>query len=253
MGAALAAGRLTRASMRSLAALAGPVLRVAVDPPLIPHAWRPVRRLEAWGLDWRDRRAALVRAGVEATRDVAATTAEVVLPLVDLTPAANSVLERLDLASLVEQVIAELDIGAIVDQALDEVDVTAVVLERVDLGAVVEGALDDVDLTDVVLTRVALEAVVTAALDTLDLTSLVRERVDLADLAEQVVDEIDLPAIIQQSTGSVASEAVQSARLTSVDADEALSRFADRLLLRARRRRLDSGASLEGEDHGDAP
>ena len=34
---------------------------------------------------------------------------QVVLPLVDLTRAANSVLERLDLASLVEHVIAELD------------------------------------------------------------------------------------------------------------------------------------------------
>ena len=48
----------------------------------------------------------------------------------------------------------------------------------------------------------------------------------------------------------MASEAVQSARMTSVDADDSISAFADKLLLRRRRRTVQSGAQLEGESEG---
>lgn len=255
MGAVMASGRLARRSWRLAGRVTGtlgaPLVRLAVDPPVVPHAWRPVRRLEGWGRDWQAHRSSLVRAGIDATTEVAANAAHVVLPMVDLTPVVQGVLDRLDLASVVAQVIDELDVGVVLDDALREVDLTEVVTQQVDLGAVVGSALGQVDLTEVVLTRVDLHAVVTAALDTLDLTSLVQQRVDLATLAERVMEDIDLPEIIQESTGSVASEAVQSARLAGVDADVRISRFADRMLFRVRGRGLDSGARLEGDPNRD--
>jgi hypothetical protein len=216
MGAALAATRLTRWSVGTVGRISAPVLRRALDPPLVPHSWRPRTVLDGWGLQWRARRE-----------------------------------HQVDLSAVVLAVLERLDTSAVLDQVLREVDLTTVVLDEVDLGQVVRSALDQVDLTEVVLTRVALDAIVLAALDRLDLTGIVAERVDLASLAEQVMDDIDLPEIIQESTGSVASEAVQSARLASVDADEAISRFADRLLFRARRR-VQSGAALESETTTDA-
>ena len=263
MGAVMASGRLARRSLRLAGRLSAPVVRLAVDPPLVPHAWRPVRRLEGWGRDWQTQRSSLVRASVDATTELAANAAHVVLPMVDLTPVVQGVLDRLDLdavasralddldlASVVAQVIDELDVGVVLDDALREVNLTDVVSQQVHLGQVVEVALDQVDLTDIVMTRVDLKAVVTAALDQLDLTSVVQQRVDLAGIAEQVVDDIDLPAIISESTGSVASEAVRSVRLEGVEADAAISRMADRFLLRRRARNAASGARLEGDDEG---
>lgn len=260
MGAVMASGRLARRSFGRARRIVAPVVRVAVDPPLVPHAWRPIRRFEEWGRDWHSQRRSLVRASVDATTQIAANAAEVVLPMVDLTPVVHGVLERLDLdaitsqaladldlTSVVDQVIGELDVGVVLNDALREVDLTAVVVEQVDLGHVVGQALDEIDLTQVVLTRVDLERVVTAVLDKLDLTAIVEQRVDLAGIAEQVIDDIDLPQIIQESTGSVASEAVQSARMTSFDADDSISAFADKLLLRRRQRTVQSGAQLEGE------
>lgn len=260
MGAVMASGRLARRSARTAGRLAAPFVRLAVDPPLLPYRWRPIRRFEEWGRDWQGQRRSLVRGAVDATTELAAGAAEVVLPMVDLTPVVHAVLDRLDLdavatqalvdldlSAVVDQVIDELDVGVVVDQALREVNLTEVVVGQVDLGHVVVKALDELDLTDIVLTRVDLDAVVYAVLDTLDLTQVVQERVDLSEIAEQVIADVDLPQIIQESTGSVASEAVQSARLSSVDADEALSRFADKILLRAKRRGVQSGAALEGE------
>jgi hypothetical protein len=247
MGAVLAGGRLAQRSATRAVRVATPLVRLAVDPPLVPPAWRPVRRLEAWGRDWQARRGALVRTSVDATSELAADAAELVLPMLDLTPVVNGVLDLLDLDSIVMQTLDGLDLAVVVDQALREVDLTGVVLEQVDLARVVVAALDDMDLTKVVLARVDLVAVVNAALDGLDLTAIVQQQVDLTGIAEQVVEDIDLPQIIQESTGSVASEAVQSARLSSVDADEAISRLADKMLFRAKRRGVQSGAALEGE------
>ena len=261
MGAVMATGRTARRGVRVARRLAGPVVRTAIDPPVVPQRWRPVRLLEKWGRQWQDQRGALVASGVDGVTAAAATAAEVVLPLVDLTPLVQGVLERLDLdavasraiddldlATVVAQVIDELDVGQVVDHALSEVDLTRVVVDDVDLGRVVGAALDQVDLTKVVVTKVDLGAVVYAALDRLDLTEIVMERVDLAGIAEQVVDDIDLPDLIQESTGSVASEAVQSARLQGVSADEKISAVADRLLLRfGKGRNVGSGAALEAD------
>ena len=264
MGAAMAGMRIARRGLRAASRVSAPGVRLVMDPPIVPQRWRLSSLLEEWGREWQAERDAVVRNGVEGATVVAAHTAEVVLPLVDLTPVVHDVLERLDLDLVITQTLARLDLVAVVNQALDEldtrevldvalreVDLTQIVVDQVDLGRVVSEALEHLDLTSIVLSRVDLAAVVTAALDTLDLTAVVRERVDLAGIAEDVIQEIDLPAIIQESTGSVASEAVVSARLASVDADDAISRVADRLLFRVRGRRAESHARLDGEVDGE--
>jgi hypothetical protein len=93
---------------------------------------------------------------------------------------------------------------------------------------VVDAVLDQIDLTELVVRRVDLDRVAA--------------RLDLIGLAEYIVDGIDLPRIIRESTGSVASEGIRGIRMQSIEADQAVARFVDRLLLRREPRRSYSGA-----------
>ena len=93
------------------------------------------------------------------------------------------------------------------------VDLTPRSIDRVDLDAVVA----TVDL-DAAVARVDLDAVI--------------DRIDVIGIVEEVLDVIDLPAIIRDSTGSMASETVRGARMTSITADDAISRAVDRALFR---------------------
>jgi hypothetical protein len=264
LGTALTAGRLALRGGRSLARGLSPVARVVLDPPLVPHRLRLRPRLDEWGRLWQRERTTIVSTTVGSGAQVTQRTVDTVLPLVDLTPVVEAVLGRLDLDAVVTGAIDRLDLDAVVTGAIDrldlagvvagaveQVDVTALVLEQVDLGDVVTAALDQVDLTDIVLSRVDLNRVVVAALDTLDLTALVQQRVDLATIAEDVVEEIDLPEIIRASTGGIATEGVRVARLQSIQADEAVSRLADRVLLRIRRRNVETDVALESEQPSD--
>jgi hypothetical protein len=151
--------------------------------------------------------------------------------------AAREVLARLDVTALVRQYV---DLDAIVaqvdlDRAVDRVDLERVI-DRVD----VERILDRVDL-DAVVAKVDLDR----AVDRVDLDR-VFERADIIGLARYVVQEIDLPALVRYSTGSVTTEMVRGVRGQSVDADRAVERIVDRLLLRRAGRR----AALPPEETG---
>ena len=166
--------------------------------PLVEAGTRPLLRI---GRSWR----------LRVVREV-----DHVLPLlVDL-----AVRRYVDLDGLV----ATVDLDAVAEQ----LDVEAVI-ERVDLDAVaaridVEAILDRLDLTSTVLSRVDMKAVVEGVL----------QQVDVAGMVEEVLDEIDLPEIIRESTGTMASDTVRSVRLQGVNADEAVTRVVDRLLMRRR-------------------
>ncbi|WP_344146991.1 hypothetical protein [Nocardioides koreensis] len=160
---------------------------------------------------------------------------EAVLDRVDLTA---TVLYRVDLRTVVREVLDQLDERSIalvvsrvdVDGVAQRLDLDAVA-KRLDVDAVaqrldVEAVLDRIDLTSTVLRRVDLKAVVDAAL----------AQVDLVALAEQVIDGVDLPEIIRDSTGSMASETVKGVRMQGIEADQAVGRAMDRLLLRHARR-----------------
>ncbi|HVN12752.1 MAG TPA: hypothetical protein VMT69_11710 [Kineosporiaceae bacterium] len=154
------------------------------------------------------------------------------------------------LASAEERLLAA--VRPVLDLVLDQIDLTDLVIHRVDLNRI----LDTLDLTDLVIHRVDLNRVaealdlnrvargldVDAVAARLDIDAVIN-RVDLIGLAEYIVDGIDLPRIIRESTGSVASEGLREVRTRSIEADQALAQFVDRLLLR---RRLSGGSRGAG-------
>jgi hypothetical protein len=218
-----------------------PLARVALRPPLVPERLQPETRLEA-----------LAREGAEQRRTIVADLSRLLDTLV---PAVlTEVLRRARLTELVpryvdlDEVVATVDLdravsGVDVDRIAARLDVGAVV-DRVDVDAVarrldLDAVLDRLDLTEVVLKRVDLGVLVNAVLG----------RIDLVALAQEVIDEIDLPEIIRESTGSMASDTVRTARMQGISADEAVARAMDRVLLRrGRRPAVTTGPDQPGGD-----
>ena len=89
------------------------------------------------------------------------------------------------------------------------------------MSVIVEAVMSRLDLTGIVTRHVDLDVVI--------------KEVDVVALVDEVMTTIDLPAIIRDSTSSVASETVRSARMTGISADEAISRSIERHLFRRRR------------------
>jgi hypothetical protein len=194
-----------------------PALHLLVHPPLLAPRRHPAVFLDE-----------LARRG----REVRARALDEVMRLcLSLVPAvAEAVLDELAVTQLIQQ---HVDLDALVDG----VDVDAV-LNRLDVDAV----LDRLDLTQVVRRRVDVDAVVADV----DLDAVI-SRIDLVGLAEMVIDAIDLSGLIQQSTASVGTETVRGLRVSAIDADQAVSRLADRLL----RRRRDVFGDRSPETAGD--
>ena len=195
-------------------AVAGATARTLRLTPVLAAGARPLVRL---GGEWRTR----------VLRDV-----DVLLPQV-----LDAVFRRLPPTELVRRYV---DLDALVatvdlDAVAARLDVEAVIA-RVDLDQVatridVEAILDRLDLTETVLRRVDLKRVVESVL----------EQIDLPALVEEVLDEIDLPEIIRESTGTMASDTVHGVRLQGANADDAVNRIVDRLLMR--RARLEPGGT----------
>jgi hypothetical protein len=204
--------------------MAGAVVTVvgrALEPAFLPERLRPahvvagtLRPLVRLG---RVQRGRLTR---EAARQL-----DVVVPVV-----AELIVGRLQLTELVrrhvdvDQIVSGVDLDAIVER----LDLQAIVA-RVDLDEIaarldVEAVLDRLDLTATVVNRVDFKALVDSVL----------AEVDVAGIVSQVLDEIDLPVLIRESTGTMASDTVQTVRMRGVDADEAVNRLAARLRLRRR-------------------
>lgn len=230
------------AARRWAGSVTRPVTRVVLRPPLVPARLQPANWLDSLGERGAAERASMTEGLsrlldvlvpavlVEVLRRANLTDAVVryvdldtVVAAVDLDAAASridvdAVVRRVDLDAAVSQVHLDKVVTWIdLDAAVSRVDLDAVV-RRVNLDAI----LDRLDLTGVVLERVDLQALVSAVL----------EKVDLAKLAAEVIDEIDLPEIIRESSGSMASDTVRSARMQGISADEAVGRAVDRLLLR---------------------
>ncbi len=204
--------------------LARPAVAVVARPPFVPVAYHPaslVPGLRSRG--WSTRRA--------AERELVALLDRWV-PLV-----VAAVLDRIDLTALVlrrvdlDAVIESLDLTRIVienvalDAVVERVDLEAVVrrldLDQIVAGVDIEAILNRVDVNEIA-ERVSIDAVI--------------DRIDLIGLTSYVLDSIDLPEIIRESTGSVASETVRGVRMQSIDADQAVQRAVDRLLLRRKPR-----------------
>ncbi len=169
---------------------------------------------------------------VSASVGLAAYTATTMVSLVEQTVTSavdrsvNGALDRL--------------VPAIADAIIERLDLTDIVLSRVDLERIVNSALDSLDLTKLVIDRVDIDEVVAQA----DLDVII-DRIPVIPLANFVIEEIDLPQIIRESTGGVATDAVNAIRVQGVGADQLVSRLADRVLLRRRQRRVDTTSEPE--------
>ncbi len=240
LGVAGATAGAAIVAVRTVHHLTAPVTRMLWRPPLLPRRYHPATLVGD-----------LARTGgadrEELTRQVESLL-DVWMPAIVAT-----VVERLDLTRLVEdnvdldRIVSTVDLDAAVarvdlDAAVRRVDLDAIVatvdldaaVRRVDLDAIVA----TVDL-DAAVRRVDLDAIVAtvdldAAVERVDLEAVIA-RIDLIGIVEEVLDVIDLPAIIRDSTGSMASETVRGARMTSMGADDAISRAVDRALFRRRR------------------
>ncbi|HEV7192142.1 MAG TPA: hypothetical protein VGN35_02975 [Jatrophihabitantaceae bacterium] len=124
-----------------------------------------------------------------------------------------------------QRAVALAEIGRIADAVIPRT--VEAVLARTDVGEVaaqldVDAIVDRLDL-DSIVARVDLDPIVA--------------RLDLIGLARYVVDGIDLPVIIRSSSGSMTTDIVRGIRRGSADADVAVERIVDRLLLRRAPRR----------------
>jgi hypothetical protein len=210
---------------RRIARLAAPLGNAVLHPPLLTERLHPGRTVHA--LAYRGREV-VTATSVDLDRVIAVLVPAVLREVLDTLDLNALILERIDLNRVVRQV----DIDAVVDR----VDIDGVA-KRIDIDAIA----DRIDL-DRIVARIDLDAVVARV----DLDAVV-ERLDLANLAEEVINEIDMPEIIRESTGSMASSVVRDARMQSIDADEALSRFVDRVLRRRGKRSTDAPGSPHSE------
>lgn len=103
---------------------------------------------------------------------------------------------------------------------------TNAVLDRV-VPIVVRAVLDRVDLTQLIIERVDVDRIIAEA----NLDEVI-DRLPLVDVANYLIDEIDLPQIVRESTGGIASDAVNLLRMQSIDVDQALSRIVGTVLRR---------------------
>ena len=204
---------------------------------------------------------------VAAQLDVEAVIKRVDLDGVVATVDLDAAVGRVDL----DQIVSRIDIDSIVagvniDAVIDRVDVDAIVkkvdldaaVATVDLAAIV-GRLDLNEIADgleldPLVAKVNLEAVV----DRLDIAAVVAKvdpdpivlrvnfdaamaQIDLIGIAQKIVDGIALPGIIRDSTGSLASEAVQGVRVQGQHADDAVGQLVGRVF--RRRAALDGHSS----------
>lgn len=198
-------GRGVVSVARTGAQLGVPLARVVLRPPAVPRKYWPQTYLLAMagrGRTLREQREAQTRAQLS-----------VVVPAV-----VDALLDRIDLTQLV---LDRVRLQAIVDS----IDIDAVAAS-LDLDALVAS----VDI-DAVVARVDVDAIAAR----LDLDAVVA-RLDILDIAREVIDGIDLPEIIRESSGAMASETVVGVRLRGIEADERISRIADRIMLRRRAR-----------------
>ncbi len=267
LGAAgLAVGTAVVAA-RTVHRVTAPLTRMLWRPPLVPTRYHPAtvvgelartggidreeltRQVEALLDVWAPAIVAMVVERLDLTRLVeenvdldglvATVDLDAAVALVDLDAAVarvdiGAVIDRVDLDAIVATVdldaaVARVDIGAVIDRVdLDAIVATVdldAAVARVDIGAVI----DRVDL-DAIVATVDLDGAVARV----DLDAII-DRIDVIGIVEEVLDVIDLPAIIRDSTGSMASETVRGARMTSITADDAITRAVDRALFRRRK------------------
>ena len=99
----------------------------------------------------------------------------------------------------------------------------------------VNAVMDRIDLTQLVVDHVDIDAIVARA----NLDPII-DRLPLINLAEYIVSEIDLPKIIRESSGGIATDAMNAVRMQSVGIDDLISKVADSIIFLRKGRKLES-------------
>ena len=147
----------------------------------------------------------------------------------------TAILDQVDLTQIVKE---RVDINAIVedvdmDRIVDRLDIAAIV-DRVDVNAVVQRVDMEQIVEDLPIEKVVDRVDVNEIVERVDIRGVI-DRLDLAEITQDVMDDIDLPSIIRESSGAMASEAVQTVRVRGMDADRLVSKIVDRMLRREQR------------------
>ncbi len=273
VGAASMVGGIAAGFGRTVGRVAAPITRTVLHPPLLDESLHPARVVDGLAARGRTTQSAATREMEHLIEAVVPPVVDEVLATLDLnaivsenvdigaivdTVDIDAIVDRVDIARIVQrldinEIVARLDLNAIIDR----VDIAAIAA-RVDVNAIadkidIHAILDRIDI-DAIAARIDLDAIA-ARIDIDAIAARVNieailNRVDIVAIAEEVVDGIDLPEIIRDSTGSFATEAVRDVRMQGIEADEAVARLLDRLLMRRKRRRTDAPGeprSLEGE------
>jgi hypothetical protein len=235
LGAAATLAELMAKAVGAASDAVEPVASVAANPPMLGGLSRgagsALRFLDG---TWKAKEAD-ARSSAEAfMRDLVPTVTAGALEQIDLTALVR---ERLD----INAVAADIDLDALIAR----VDVNAIV-DRVDMDRLVDRLPIEAVLARVDLNAVADRLDVNRVAERLDLDAVVA-RIDLAGLAQDVIDEIDLPEIIRDSSGAMASETVQEARMLGIGADRFVARVVDRIL----RREDERDTAVPGLTEGD--
>lgn len=231
------ASHVSSAVLGRVVRVSSPAVSMVLDPPLVPRRWAPSRLLRRVTVSWTVERADAIRAFTELTQALAPAAVHVVDDLVQTEALMLRAMEGVDLDPVVSAALADLDFDHVVAQLLDATDLNAAVeklIEQTDLERAISAGLDHIDITAVLLEHVDAPQLVEGLMARLDTTKVVLDNVDVVALAEAVIEGVDLPRIVRESSGSIASETVDSVRLQSIDADRAVARLVDRLLGRGR-------------------
>ncbi len=229
------ASHVSAAVVGRVVRVTSPVVSVALDPPLVPGRWAPSRFVRGLTASWAMERADAIQAFTQLTQVVTPAAAHVVDDLVQPQALVLSAMQQVDLDPVVTAALADLDFDSVVAQLLDATDLNAAVeklIEQTDLERAISTGLEHLDITAVVLEHVDAPKLVDGLMARLDTTRLVLDNVDIVALAEAVIEGVDLPRLVRESSGSIASETVDSVRLQGIDADRAVARLVDRLLRR---------------------
>jgi hypothetical protein len=165
----------------------------------------------------------------------------------DLAPRiATAVLTEIDLKTIIaavpmDDIISELDINGIVANVdingiVNQVDIDGII-SRVDI----DGIISRVDI-DGIVGRVDIDGLMA----NIDIDALMG-RVDVGAL----LDTVDMRAIVRESTGSVGSELVDSARISAVRLDLLVNKIVDKILLRRKPRKVELKRVPSPEDSDD--
>ena len=177
------AARTTHVVVGRVRRRAQPVIRVALDPPLVPARFTPRQVLARQTETWMRERPDAVRSFTTLSEGATLTVAGLVGNLLQADSLAMRALRLVDLEAIAESVLEKLDVDRLAHQALGGIDTTRLVLDEVDIVTLAQAAIDGVDLP-----RIVRESSTSMASETVD--SIRLQGIDADRAVTRIVDRL---------------------------------------------------------------